>query len=73
MSVISVRVEKNIKETLKKAGIDISEKVRKFLEDLAWQAKLDESINELNRLLQNMKPAKQGYSSRSVREDRDSN
>jgi len=73
VSVISVRVEKSIKETLKKAGIDISEKVRKFLEDLAWQTKLDESISELNRLLQDMKPAERGYSSKSVREDRESN
>ena len=72
MSVISVRVEKEIKEALKKAGIDISEKVRKFLEDLAWQVKLEASISELNRLLQDMEPAERGYSSKSVREDRDS-
>jgi len=73
VSVISVRVEKEVKEALKKAGIDISEKVRRYLEDLAWQTKLDESISELNRLLQDMKPAERGYSSKSVREDRDSN
>jgi len=73
VSVISVRVEKDVKEALKKAGIDISEKVRRYLEDLAWQTKLDESISELNRLLQDMKPAERGYSSKSVREDRDSN
>jgi len=73
VSVISVRVEKDVKEALKKAGINISEKVRRYLEDLAWQTKLDESISELNRLLQDMKPAERGYSSKSVREDRDSN
>jgi len=47
--------------------------VKKFLEDLAWQAKLDESISNLDRVLKDMKPAERGYSSKSVREDRDNN
>lgn len=71
MSVISVRVEKEVKEVLKSAGVDISEKVKKFLEGLAWQVKLSESIGELNQVLKDMKPAELGYSHRSVRKDRD--
>jgi antitoxin component of RelBE/YafQ-DinJ toxin-antitoxin module len=71
-TVISVRIRKEIKETLEKAGVDISEEVRKFLEELAWRIKTRRFIELWNELLKDVKPSEKGFSVESVREDRES-
>jgi antitoxin component of RelBE/YafQ-DinJ toxin-antitoxin module len=71
-TVISVRIRKEIKETLEKAGVDISEEVRKFLEELAWRVKTRRFIELWNELLKDVKPSEKGFSVESVREDRES-
>jgi len=71
-TVISVRIRKEIKETLEKAGVDISEEVRKFLEELAWRIKTRRFIELWNELLKDVKPSEKGFSVKSVREDRES-
>lgn len=71
MSVISVRVDKRTKEVLKKAGVNVSNEVRDFLHELAWKAELKERVKKLNGRLEKVTPAKRGFASESVSEDRE--
>ena len=72
LSVVSVRVNRKTKEALKRAGVDISNEVRVFLEDLAWKAQLGEKMKKLDELVSSLPSAKKGFGSKSVREDRES-
>ena len=71
MSVISVRVDKRIKEILERTGIDISKVVKEYLNELAWRVELKERLKELDESLSQMPKAEKGFSVRSVREDRE--
>ena len=71
-TVISVRVKRKVKETLERAGINIGEEVRRFLEDLAWRITIEEKLKEWNEIIERSKPSPEGFSARSVREDRES-
>jgi len=70
--VISVRVRKGLRKYLEERGINISEAVKSYLEELAWKVRLKESLEKLDELLREMPPAPPGFAARSVREDRDS-
>ena len=72
MSVVSVRVDKRVKERLERSGIEVSKEVKKHLEDLAWQLELKERLKRWEKFLDDMPPSKRGYAARSVREDRES-
>ena len=72
MSVISVRVDKRLKEILKKAGVDVSKEVKHLLEELAWSVELRERLEKLEHSLSRVAPAQQGFSAKIVREDRES-
>ena len=71
-TVISVRIRREIKEILEESGVDISEEVRRFLEELAWRVKTRKFIERWNELLKDVKPSEKGFSVKSVREDRES-
>jgi antitoxin component of RelBE/YafQ-DinJ toxin-antitoxin module len=71
-TVISVRIRREIKETLEESGVDISEEVRRFLDELAWRVKTRKFIEHWNELLKDVKPSEKGFSVKSVREDRES-
>jgi antitoxin component of RelBE/YafQ-DinJ toxin-antitoxin module len=71
-TVISVRIRREIKETLEESGVDISEEVRRFLDELAWKVKTRKFIKHWNELLKDVKPSEKGFSVKSVREDRES-
>jgi antitoxin component of RelBE/YafQ-DinJ toxin-antitoxin module len=71
-TVISVRIKEEIKEELEKHGIDISQEVRKFLEELYIKVKAKEYINKWIEELKDVKPSEKGFSTKSVREDRES-
>ncbi len=71
-TVVSVRIRREVKELLDKEGIDISEAVRNYLEELAYRIKLKHYISKWDMLLKSIKPSEKGFSSRSVREDRES-
>jgi len=73
MSVVSVRVDKRVKEILERAGINVSKEIRRYLDELAWKIELRESIERLSQLLREIPPADKGFSARSVREDREGN
>jgi hypothetical protein len=72
--LISVRLKPGTKERLKKLGINTSEEVRKYLEELAWKQDVLNTMNKLEILLRkHSKPSKSGFAVMSVREDRDEN
>ncbi len=71
-TVISVRVSREIKEELEKAGVNVAEEVRKLLEELAWKIRVRRQVESWDRILLNVKPSVRGFSARSVREDRES-
>jgi len=72
MTVVSVRIDEKVKKTLERAGINISKEVRRYLEELAWKIELQEAVKEISKLLEEVPPAEEGFSVRSVREDRES-
>ena len=70
--VISIRVKKEVKEALKKAGIDVSEAVKEYLDKFAKEVRSKEAMDRLERLVQErVTPSKPGFALKSVREDRD--
>jgi len=70
-TVISVRIRKEVKEILEDSGVNISEEVRRFLEELAWKVKIRKFIEHWNELLKDVKPSEKGFSVKSVRGDRE--
>lgn len=72
MSVISVRIDKHVKEVLEKAGVNIGEEVKKFLRELAWRIEVRKRIEKFNKIVKDIEPVEYGYSAKSVREDRES-
>ena len=70
--IISIRIDEKIKRTLERAGINISKEVKRYLEELAWKIELQEAVKEISKLLEEVPPAEEGFSVRSVREDRES-
>lgn len=70
--VISVRIRREVKEELEKAGVNIPEEVRKYLEELAWRIRIREKLKEWDEILSRVKPSEKDFSVRSVREDRES-
>jgi len=72
MTIVSVRIDEKVKKTLERAGINISKEVKKYLEELAWKIELQESIKEFSKILENVPPVEEGFSVKSVREDRES-
>ncbi len=73
MSVVSVRVDEKVKKVLEEAGVNISREVKRFLEDLAWNIEVKKRVKRLNVILNDVLSAEEGFSSSSVREDRESN
>jgi len=70
-TVISVRINKEIKEELEKHGIDISQEIKRFLEELYIKVKAKEYVNKWIEELKNVKPSEEGFSIKSIREDRE--
>jgi antitoxin component of RelBE/YafQ-DinJ toxin-antitoxin module len=69
-TVIRVKIKEEIKKELEKHGIDISQEVRKFLEELYIKIKAKEYVNKWIEELKDVKPSKKGFSTKSIREDR---
>jgi hypothetical protein len=68
---VSIRVKKDVKEVLERAGVDIPKAIREHLEELAWKLQLEEEVKGLRRSLEKVKPSKPGSAVKSVREDRE--
>lgn len=71
-AIISVRVKEEIKRYLEESGINISEEVRRYLEELYIKVKIRRYVDKWDKLLENVKPSEEGFSVKSVREDRES-
>ncbi|WP_211204320.1 type II toxin-antitoxin system VapB family antitoxin [Ferroglobus placidus] len=67
-----MRVRKGTKKLLEEVGLNVSEEVRKFLEELVWKVKIKKKLEEWEKILENVKPSESGFAATSVREDRDS-
>jgi len=66
--VVSVRVRKEVKETLEKAGINVAGKTREYFEELAWEARTSATLAVLRELIQRgVKPSAWGSSAKLVR------
>ncbi|BCS93231.1 hypothetical protein L3N51_01602 [Metallosphaera sp. J1] len=70
--VISVRIRKEIVEELEKHGINVNDEVRKAIEELYKGMKKREYLELWRETLQRVEPSEEGFSVRSVRQDRDS-
>jgi len=66
-----VRVRKEVKEELERMGVNVAEEVRNFLEGMVWRMKVKKEIEEINKLLERVRPSPEGFAVESVREDRD--
>jgi len=69
--VVSVRIREEIKRFLEESGVDVSEEVRRFLEELYYKVKVRRFIERWDQMLASVKPSKEGFSVKSVREDRE--
>jgi hypothetical protein len=70
--VISVRVPREIKEELEAAGINTSEEVKHYLEELAWKTRSKRAVEEMNEVIRKrVKPSKKGFAQAQIREERD--
>jgi len=60
-TVISVRIKEEIKKELEKHGIDISQEVKKFLEELYIKVKAKEYVNKWIEELKYVKPSEKRF------------
>ena len=68
--VIGVRVPKRLRKELEDLGINYSEEVRKFLEDLVRKKKAEKILKELEDLERSIGRIKGNLSVEFIREDR---
>jgi len=73
MDVISFRLPKEVKESMKEIDINWSEEMRKFIERTIRNYKKEQSIKKIDSMLRTLPGADKGTASKYVREDRDSN
>ncbi len=68
--VIGVRVPRRLKRELEELGINYSEEVRKFLENLVRKKKADRIMRELEDLERSIGRIRGNLSAELIREDR---
>ena len=68
--VIGVRVPRRLKRELEDLGINYSEEVRKFLEDLVRKKKAERILRELEDLERSIGRIRGNLSAEFIREDR---
>lgn len=74
MSVVSVKVPKQIKEKMRKYGgrVNWPEEIRKFLSSRIEELERREAVEEAVKLLEAVAPAPEGTAGKLVRKDRES-
>ncbi len=73
MDVISFRIPKELKKSMKEVEINWSEEIRRFIEGKVREQKKKMILEEIDSMLSNIPETKKGTAGRYVREDRDSN
>ncbi len=69
--VVSVRVPKRLKEELDRLGINYSQAIREFLEELVRREKAKRIMAEIEKLRSSIGRISGDHAARMVREDRD--
>jgi len=72
MKIVAIRVPEEIKKKMKEVPVDWSEYLRKVIEERIEQEKNKEILKNLKKLWKAIPKTPEGFSARSVREDRDS-
>jgi hypothetical protein len=74
LSVVSVKVSSKTKKEMEqlKDRVEWPAEIRIFIEGKLEQARREETLQRVEKLLQNVQPAKPRTASRLVRKDRDS-
>jgi len=74
MSVVSVKVSPKVKKEMEelKDRVEWPTEIRKFIESRVEQAKREESVGKVERVLKTMPQVPKGTAARLVRESRDS-
>lgn len=73
MEVISIRIPKELKKSMKEIEINWSEEIRKFIEKKVREYKRIKALEEIDAMLASLPKAERGTAKNYVREDRDSN
>ena len=73
MEVVSFRIPKELKRNMRRAGINWSEEVRKFIEAKVRECLGRKALEEIDAMLADLPQTSRGTARRYVREDRDSN
>jgi hypothetical protein len=75
MSVVSVRVPRELKEKMRKYRdkINWSEEIRRFIENKILEAERENTLSKLEELINQLPTVSRSTAVRYVREDRDSN
>ncbi|ASJ17401.1 hypothetical protein A3L04_10135 [Thermococcus chitonophagus] len=73
MEVVSFRIPKELKRSMKEVDINWSEEIRKFIEAKVREYKRRKALEEIDAMLSNLPKAEKGTAKNYVREDRDSN
>ncbi|MDI3476224.1 MAG: hypothetical protein PWQ79_2060 [Thermococcaceae archaeon] len=73
MAVITVRVPDEIRAKMKTVKVNWSEEIRKFIIHRIEEEERKKNIQKALEILEGKKSVEKGFSSKSVREDRDSN
>ncbi len=72
MSVVSFRVPKELKEKMKRIGINWSEELGAYIEKRVKEHEQKEAIEEFKKIIAKIPQAPKGTAVKLVREDRDS-
>jgi len=73
MEVVSFRIPKDLKESMKDLKINWSEEVRRFIEAKIREYRRRKALEGIDHMLRNIKGPEKGTAERYVREDRDGN
>jgi hypothetical protein len=71
-TVVSVRIDKRVKEKLEKEGIDLSYEFKAYIQRRTALLNLKETVDELAVIIdKKVKPSRKGFAESFVRHDRD--
>lgn len=69
--MISVRINKKLKDTLEDEGVDLKTEIKEFLAQRVQQTERKKAFERLKKLIkENVKPSPAGFAVKTVREDR---
>lgn len=69
--VVSVRLDKEIKEKLDEEGIDLPYEFKKYIKRRIALMELKDTVKKIRAIIEkDVKPSKKGFAVKSVREDR---